>query len=276
MTNSTMQAPAVKLTRAEQAKVQAEEICEDFQYTQLVTPNAGAGTVEVWRCMAPGDFDHAHDLVVTRMGICAFGDMDPLVFRVGADYGLKYLAQSRVDTLFGKLDEGSRSVEVDHASLYLDMAHRVASHFSDFISETEPGEEARLGHAILTKELDKLKQSNLANAEENLKQFLTFISSQMGNPALAADPQPDVLALRDLLDNIEGDYSVDSVAWQIEEADMGDDFDDINVHENTVPALSVLTRLHVLSIGAQRILALQQEKQEAVEHASPAYESPRG
>ncbi len=81
------------------------EWLKDHQYTCL----ADANGVEVWRCQKPGTVHLAFDICITRFGISMFGDIDSLVFRVGASYGLGFLARKPDGYMIEKLDSRYRA-----------------------------------------------------------------------------------------------------------------------------------------------------------------------
>lgn len=83
---------------------------KNHQYTCLVDTDE----VEVWKCARSNSVHSYFTITMTNMGMCFMGDYDAVVFRVGKDYGLPFLARG-VDSYFtSKLEEISRSeVEFD-------------------------------------------------------------------------------------------------------------------------------------------------------------------
>lgn len=82
---------------------------DGFAYTRL-----SSGAAEVWRCKSPKDTFYAFDICITRFGIAAFGDFGALVFRVGASYGLPFLAGNDVSYyIHSKLEEDCKRTEFD-------------------------------------------------------------------------------------------------------------------------------------------------------------------
>lgn len=86
----------------------AEEL-KDHQY-RLLADVPGA---EVWRCQTPGSIHMAFDICVTRFGIAVFGDIGSLTFSVGASYGIKFLAGTDGDYIYGKLEPSSKQTDFD-------------------------------------------------------------------------------------------------------------------------------------------------------------------
>lgn len=56
----------------------------------------GKGSNEIWRCTNNGSSCYGFDLVISRFGIAMYGDVDSLVFSVGAQYGIEFLARDSV------------------------------------------------------------------------------------------------------------------------------------------------------------------------------------
>lgn len=56
----------------------------------------GRGPTEVWRCTNKGSSIYGFDLVISRFGIAMYGDIDSLVFSVGSQYGIDFLARDSV------------------------------------------------------------------------------------------------------------------------------------------------------------------------------------
>ena len=76
--------------RSELAARVAEDLAQ-HEYTQLVNENG----VEVWRCQQPGTRVYHFDICVTAYGMSMFGDIDGLLWHVGADYGITFLRPKR-------------------------------------------------------------------------------------------------------------------------------------------------------------------------------------
>lgn len=90
----------------------AARVAEDLakhQYTQLVNENG----VEVWRCARPGSSCYGFDICVTRFGMSMMGDIGPLVFHVGASYGINFLRHQSDGYLHEKLDGDIKRVVID-------------------------------------------------------------------------------------------------------------------------------------------------------------------
>jgi hypothetical protein len=99
------------MSREEENKLLADsaEWLKDHAYTEL----ANTKGVEVWRCQQPGTVHLAFDICITRFGISVMGDIGSLAFSVGASYGVKFLAGTDGDYIFGKLEASSKTTEFD-------------------------------------------------------------------------------------------------------------------------------------------------------------------
>lgn len=97
--------------RAARYADEAARRLEHHVYTRLTPLGC---TAEVWRCKRPDTTCYGFDLVVSRFGIASFGDTANLMFRVGASYGLPFLAGDDIEYyIHSKLDECCKSTELD-------------------------------------------------------------------------------------------------------------------------------------------------------------------
>lgn len=70
----------------------------------------GNGPTEVWRCTNNGSSSYGFDLVISRFGIAMYGDVDSLVFSVGSQYGIEFLARKSVcQYMISKLESEYRN-----------------------------------------------------------------------------------------------------------------------------------------------------------------------
>ncbi|KPA95395.1 hypothetical protein [Pseudomonas asplenii] len=94
----------------------AARVAEDLaqhQYTQLVNENG----VEVWRCQQPGTRVYHFDICVTAYGMSMFGDIDGLLWHVGADYGINFLRHQSDGYLHEKLESACKREVIDFDSI---------------------------------------------------------------------------------------------------------------------------------------------------------------
>lgn len=86
----------------------------DHRYTQLVNTDG----VEVWRCKKPNSINLAFDICVTRFGMSVFGDIDGLIWNVGASYGINFLRNQSIGYLHEKLEASCKEVEIDKPAIF--------------------------------------------------------------------------------------------------------------------------------------------------------------
>lgn len=98
--------------RLELAARVAEDLAQ-HQYTQLVNENG----VEVWRCQQPGTRVYHFDICVTAYGMSMFGDIDGLLWHVGADYGINFLRHQSDGYLHEKLESTCKREVIDFDSI---------------------------------------------------------------------------------------------------------------------------------------------------------------
>lgn len=251
------------------ARLAAVEICKDFTYTQI-SQALGNQSAEIWHCQGP-DMDHAHDLVITRMGIASFGDMDPLVFTVGSAYGLKFLAGDNVSyRLYNKLDSKFKQEDVDQPDLMLSFAGLLAQHLKSRCNEDN------IPDGIIKDAVSRLESATLENAPACIAMLLKVLRTQEAHLCSAfrlvnrhhtgLDDWSE--QIEDLFDALKGQNNIEHATLAIRESELNDLFVEASFEMPTTPNLSVLTRLHVLNIGAQRILEIQAAKQAPVQPAA--------
>lgn len=107
---------------------ESAEWLKDHVYTEL----ANANRVEVWRCQKPGTIHLAFDICITRFGISVMGDIGSLAFSVGAGYGMKFLAGTDGEYIYGKLEASSKTTEFDLAG----FIERVEDAICDMLSNS--------------------------------------------------------------------------------------------------------------------------------------------
>ena len=259
--------PAARVpTRDEIARQRAEQICADFTYERTASRDEAGRGADVWRCRGK-DFDHCHDLVITGYGIAAYGDMDPLVFSVPGR-GLGLLAGRDVSYyLYSKLDGSLKKETVEEGALYAMVAESIYSYADDIWMG--PGAQS-LPDGPVAEALERVRSAKPHEAKAALDAFALECtrSSVTGSGwdawcdkagfATLIHPVSVGTRLEDLLDDLvnAGD-SVNEVCRVLSETgeDFGDAFRDLEPSVFSAPCLSVLTRLHILNIGAQRIQA---------------------
>ncbi|HWS28314.1 MAG TPA: hypothetical protein VN259_17265 [Xanthomonadales bacterium] len=256
--------------RASRIRASAEKTVKGFEYECIA--RSQRGTDEIWRCRNPNDENFAHDLVISRYGISAFGDMDPLTFNVGSSYGLKFLAGSSVEGyIYSKLDQAHRAkLEIDPGqvdellgnALLMIVDHywfenpefrdQGGPRFTKAVHDADKALRAECSRANLSRLIVALAVDEVGGCEKldesKLPRQIAIDFSQMVNDVRA---QPDERGVVDCLEYWESDFDVP--------------FREL-IDEDTRlmrPSTSVLVRLHVLNIGAQRILEQKRQQESA-------------
>lgn len=208
------------------------EWLNDHEYTCLADSNG----VEVWRCQRPGSIHLAFDICINRFGISMFGDIDSLVFRVGASYGLPFLARDPDGYMIEKLDERYRKErEFDQACFH----ERLADAVFDLLDST-------LEEDLLP---EWMRDENQRRGK--LSELQDWICEQLedGNDAMAFD---DLTTVLDQAVRIEDAREAHALLSENEELlDVGDTWE----WRLTKPSESLVRRLHYVSHAARQILA---------------------
>jgi hypothetical protein len=280
--------------REAQALAMAENISTNFVYERIAQSTKEGAKVEIWRCGSPQDFDHAHDLVISKFGIAAFGDMDSLVFRAAG--GLKLLSHPDVSGfLFGKLENPGAHKSVEMDLVRSEVRNGVVAHLDRvWMGPGAPG----LPEGQICDALEALRKSPMDDPDsrggfEELYDFVDVLRGcssepgwdscfpKRGGPIGYRDFVPNhkdhplevAQRIEDLLGTLEeARDSINDIHRVLSEAgtNFPDVFDDFEPDSVLRPSLSTLTRLHILNIGARRI---QQQLQN--ETASESHQAPR-
>lgn len=246
----------------------AQEICKDFEY-ECIARGDEKTHAEIWRCKEPGSFEYAHDVMVTKMGITVVGDMDPLVFRV-TGRGMDFLAGNDVEHyIYSKLDESSRDQVLDMSAVYAMVAHAVSDHLALIWVDTWEGDEkdspmnTEIG-PLVTDLREAPSKGDKDASKKALDALLTILAEKAPEPSESWPPEGRMArrsAVRErlgaLLDDLQDVRTIDQLPNALSSADGI--FGDPDLEDLTCPSESVLTRLHVLNIGAKRIMEIQRE-----------------
>lgn len=212
------------------------EWIKDHQYTCL----ADANGVEVWRCQKPGSVNLAFDICITRFGISMFGDIDSLVFSVGASYGLGFLARTPDGYMIEKLDERYRSEREFDEDYFREQV-------CEAIFERLEESEVQLPDWMADQTLRRGKFDDLT----------TWLEERLEDEN---QPLPEDIDLQDLQEilgeaaDIEDDAAGHALLHEHE--------DTLNISDTwecrlTKPSKSLVRRLHYVSHAARQILAIK-------------------
>jgi len=208
----------------------AERI-KDHQYTLL----AKTDSLEAWRAQKPGSHAYAFDLVMSRYGIAMYGDCGNLVWKVGASYGLKFLANEGEDDeyVLAKLDPNCLEKDLDQENLewiVFDaieelLGLRNIPNLPQWLPQTAP-------------KADRFKQQRdwlLENAK---------IDPEYGALAVALNEVSD----------LEDNSIAGAFRWLEEHQELLELSDDLD-YELSKPTNSVMQRIYFARHAAQQILA---------------------
>ncbi len=263
--------------RASRIRASAEKTVKGFEYECIA--RSQRGTDEIWRCRNPKDENFAHDLVISRYGISAFGDMDPLTFNVGSSYGLEFLAGSSVEGyIYSKLDQAHRAkLEIDPGQVDELLAMALLK-IVDHLWFQNPEFRGQRGGPRFTKAVhDACSALRTDCSRVNLSRLMVALAVDEvgGCEKLDESKLPRQIAIdfsRMVADvRSQGDERGVVDCLEYWESDFDVPFREL-IDEDTRlmrPSTSVLVRLHVLNIGAQRILEQKRQRESApVESAS--------
>lgn len=255
--------------RSKRLQAVAQQTVKDFQYECVARSDNGFD--QIWRCSNPRDGNYAHDLVVSRYGISAFGDMDSLTFNVGASYGLEFLAGRDVEHyIHSKLDAVHRSqVEIDPGQIDALLGESLLKILDTYWFENpalQDGGGPHLSEAAHRAEQALRSQTSRANLS---RLIIALATDDVGGcEKLPQDRLPQAVArdftkmMNDLRNQRDDHGLIECLeSW---ESDFDVNFRDLldGDWRLTRPSSNVITRLYVLNIGAQRIL--EQKRQQEI------------
>lgn len=104
---------------------------QGFEYTLL----AKAPGIEAWHCGKPDSGIYHFDITVLRSGIAVTGDINGLLFNVGANYGIPFLLQEDKGYVAQKLEEQCRVKEFDEDTFDHHLAELAANKVDAILPE---------------------------------------------------------------------------------------------------------------------------------------------
>jgi hypothetical protein len=247
----TLMAPALR---------DAERNMEGFEYRQVVSSDQE--TAEIWRAERPGSSDMAFDIVVTRYGISVFGDMGALVFNVGAQYGIKFLAGDDVrGYIHGKLDDMCKKEELDPRR----AVQLVAQGVVDYLDAVWYGPaKAGVPDGGIHQAAEALRKSLGTDPAGALENFMTACQGheEAGWEGFHAGFQPGDVAQRiqNLLIDVRNEKDPQEVRRILDDcsSEFYGVFDDLSGCQLTAPAQSLMTKLYMVNLAAKQIMAGKQ------------------
>jgi hypothetical protein len=129
----------MKVLSEKQYRKWAIDILKGFVFTSLVDSSI-VDSIDVWRCKNPDTSTYAFDIMITRYGISIMGDISNITFRVGASYGMKFLAGKDVEYyIHSKLDTAFyEKNDFDEQSFMNGVAHRIGDALWDELDGDAP------------------------------------------------------------------------------------------------------------------------------------------
>lgn len=207
---------------------QCADWIKDHQYILLLKTNS----IEAWRCQKPGSSSYAFDLTMSRYGMAMYGDTGSLVFKVGASYGLEFLAKDDGDYVFNKLDQSNRETDLDEAYL-LDIVYRA---IVDLLAERDL-------------ELPEWLPSTMPMADRVLQLCEWLIDHQTSEFAALC------VALREATD-LEVKSTSAAYVWLCDHQELLELPDDMD-YSLGKPTNAVMQRIYMLRHAAKQILAIK-------------------
>jgi hypothetical protein len=221
---------------------EAKRILAEHEYTLI----ASGANCEVWYCAKPGTSIFAFDIIVTRMGMAVVGDINGLVFQVGANYGIPFLAGDDISYyIHSKLEAICKTTEFVPEKLKYHIAHWISSYYQGRTDEWKD-------RGITVPEWLEDGEAEEGNWDE-----LKLILETAKDTEDTLSPQWDELdECIHLMDNAE-DVSDEHDAYQLLSSFEVFHFDlcDITI---TKPSESLMLRLHLVNEAAKKILEQKQ------------------
>lgn len=219
----------------------AQERMKDFEF-RLLAKNRD---VEAWSCQKPGSSFYAFQIMIALRGIAVFGDIDGMLFKVGSNYGMEFLAGDDITYyIHSKLDPQSKKTVFDQAYfneiIYKGLVRAVAAEYAgdetlpEWLHEIDtPMDKANEFHALV-----QARRTD-ADRQEFWGQF-AYVSHQ------ANDVSSNEEAHQFLSDH-EG-FLCESDTWD---------------YDFRTPDPELIQRLYMLNHAARTILQMRPTLQEA-------------
>jgi hypothetical protein len=230
----------------------AESVASKLQASVLVDNDA----IQAWRFQENKSNAYAFDLIITRFGTSAHGDMGNIAFNLGfaKDHGLALLAESATNGyLLGKVVSEMKEEELDDAK------------FLDWVLTTSRERVLELHKALDFDVLDPgdIDVSGFDIDAMGLRELIDHIEKLETLPAAenSTDLSDDLSGLRELLNDLrmgfERPESIESArAWMSEHEKTLGASDTFELSMGR-PTHSLLFKLHLVHLCAKKALALQ-------------------
>jgi hypothetical protein len=257
----------MKMTKEQKEKQIAEikETLKDHEFKQLAA--WGDGGSEVWECSRPGDSTYAFTIAVTRMGISVVGDIDGLLFNVGSNYGLPFLAGDDIDYyIHSKLESDCKNRELDRDRLIWVVTQEVMEHlFAKLDDEDIEIIERVLGNKLPEMASDSHEAAEMPNDCKELVKLLCAKHSEIDRIyAEELDVCPDWIRNEDVRQCLELIEEVEGVGALNEAYELLNGFDlfqfdmcDLSIEK---PSENLMFRLYMVNAAAKRIMEIKERE----------------
>lgn len=251
--------------RENKFKEQAARNMAGFQYTQIATSIRPEFTGEIWRAAKPGCSAYAFDIAISRFGIAVYGDMDGMLFTVGASYGMEFLAGDDVGYyIHSKLKEDSKRKVFDKSYFLGVVAENARASLSDvWVHGDDDTLPAILADDAGNVEFDQL----LAFLREQLAAGVEVVIKRTTR-SIFGSTTTDSWELSDIIELIEEARLIDDTRAAYEFMDehrytVGcEDLADYNFE---MPDDNLIQRLYMVNRAAKAIMEIQREREQVGE-----------
>lgn len=239
----------------EKLQKQVDDILKDHAYTRVVE----APGCEAWLCKAVDTNIFRFDIVITPTNIYFGGDLDPLVFRVGAQYGLPFLANHKGTGYMLEKVEAGKGEEVDRDG----VIEQIMDYFWDSqAQDCRDNIKEDLDALAKEKPFEELDTSllTLLEAEKGRHAGEAYVRRTWGIIKAVTEQEVGTDAVTEILRYLCEDHNTGlplliGGAYETEEwlrDELG--FDEINI---MMPSENTMFRLLMLGTAAERILEIK-------------------
>lgn len=228
---------------------EVKKTLEKHEFKQLAS--WGEGVSEVWECSRPGSSIYAFTICVTRMGIAVVGDIDGLIFNVGSNYGMPFLAGNDVSYyIHSKLEPACKVTELHQDRFQEYVAGLIANYIR---REANLDHLQQIGLELPGWVLDHDEPANL----QHVADFVNLSRERLDVM------HPDYDWFHSCHNQIDDAFGA-TTAEEAYSLDIeGIDFDWADAPDFMVPKETLMFRLYLVNEAAKRIMQLKEGEAEA-------------
>ena len=240
-----------------------------FEFTRLASFMEGQLLSEVWRCKKPGTGIHSFDISTTSRGTAVMGDLDGLLFGVGSDYGMRFLAKDDIPYIHSKLEHQCREEEFG-VDLFTEACYEMTKQRLEEIEEDASGNVPECPNGLAGTQrlqwlVDTIRDAKAAHrlphmADLAYRYLDTFLVEAVQLAKRQGLPGEQLARARQFFEAKAGGA-------------VPHDWYDYRL---TRPTHDLQVRLHMVHLAAKAIEALKQREAEAAASREDASESSRG